>query len=1658
MMLFADLSFLIGWEMTGGLLAGMGSGSKNFGSMVVGLFDVVRVKGHSAKKVLNKWEGIASHTVKDVEHLAQGFTDQMAHQAGGVVGSVVTAGASQIHELEKNAQAHMAAQQLQLARNKKQATKSLSHLKALAMLLDESDEVVGSPVFQHNDNAEDQAAKTLLADAIRSTRRLLSLNSLDEEEQESLEEPSFEDKLKSRDPDEEYRSPNSFADEGENDEDEETQESEPEEESAEPDQEPEEENLQFFEFQAEPEEQPQEKPNMDYFSMAESSESGSDHAAPKIPHLPHDVKAAAIHAGANVHNAADAKKKAVKHVHAPLVHEAVNIHSSADAKAAALKHIQDAPISHREKEAIRKAVNIRDPKAAKAAAMKVLRDPRVPKSVKRAILAAAKLHDAADAKKAALKELKHLHVAHVDEVAHIHGIADAKAAALKRIKDLPISHKEKEAIRMAANIKDPKAAKAAAMNLLGDKHVPASVRAAIHMAANVKNPAEAKKAALKELDKLHVSGDAKDAIHGLSNLHNPEDAKKLALKNLNKLSKVPGVSHVMKPEEFKNVAAEISKGKVPVKTLKKISQRALSKIPGVGPVLKDLPLPTSGSPKDIIKFIERLIKMAMKQLKGSKNIVHEILHVVKQAEPEVKKVAGYIDMGVNFTAQAIEMVITMISKLENNTRGVMSHKMSKYMNKGFNSTNLFRFFKNKTTGAVDFTQFQHRIVQYRAKKQASSFSGAGAGKITVVNGPAQTIARAFQAAPPKLSSVLPKHKHKNNKVHTVEVSQPHKNPVFMMDDTVGASDRVEVAREQDDEALAVNSHDADELFLQSSTALAKSEKDENLSEQIERCLLHTKHQQQRKEVRKSLEGEDGGLDRAKYHVSAVWSRVYKCFEPMMMPEGKETDGVQFVHSFSAVTGHVRYALLQLANFKYLLENPNTKLAEATLLLPDPHRTVREQANRIWKGLSVPSPAVAKKKKAHLAKPHHLIPRLKEHVRKASKAAKRKRGGHGHKHGHHHRHAHHHHEAFDEEDEFTEMDFKAVNKSVVDACDVLSHDASNDLAYKMQTLAMLLRFRYCEIKFSPSSGMDPAAFSKLLEVSGSMVPDLYQAAAKGQVDKMAKTLKSSSFLHATKTRSAKTARKVEHAVKVQAEAIKAQLKKGIKFLEDLHIRNRVDQILSFFHMIENFLQLIDKDQGASMDDVANVLVGFVKEGAGQKGSAHKAFAKLRHHLAKKISKAKKEAKEQIKKDNKDMDAHNEEAAAALHKAGKHAKIPDLNFLEHFLADEEDVNPKALGQAAAQQTTAGIQSGIAYATHEINKTSSAGKQSKVMKLLSNPHNLAKVISFLEGTFDKLLNELQVILSGDFVESLAEMLHMQMEVHVYAESARDIFMASRTEIDFIFAIIFLSIFSATVYGLFVAMAASGYLFGWCKCCASCCINPDGYLEEDSYKPEGPCLSMCPSLKPVYEYDCFCPCQPRDNADRCTRGCFSCLRRTRDFFRGWCCDLRNAYTCASVWINCNFCLLLIPLSIAIGMIVAAFVLWYGSCYGIEAMTEAICKMLKQYSTQLGVDPTSIAVCNGQGPCSAATNGLPIAAGLVGAGTVVMFLCQYSLLNSLWGHYYWSKRHHADLKDIDMELANKARVHRNRWMAAHPEEAKKLMEDADSMKSASDEEDDKGF
>ena len=238
--------------------------------------------------------------------------------------------------------------------------------------------------------------------------------------------------------------------------------------------------------------------------------------------------------------------------------------------------------------------------------------------------------------------------------------------------------------------------------------------------------------------------------------------------------------------------------------------------------------------------------------------------------------------------------------------------------------------------------------------------------------------------------------------------------------------------------------------------------------------------------------------------------------------------------------------------------------------------------------------------------------------------------------------------------------------------------------------------------------------------------------------------------------------------------------------------------------------------------------------------------------------------------------------------------------------------------------------------------------------------------------------------------------------------------------------------VLTLLLFCATQGYLYGYCKCCAACCVDPEGYLEEDRYQPEGPCLNCFPHCKAPWDL-VFCRCKEQPHADACTRA--SCIGavKCRNCCRNLCCDLKNAYTCGTIWINVNFCLMLIPLTVAVGLIIAAFILWYGSCYGINVMTHAVCELIGEHADQIGIDMAHLPVCSGEGPCDAVTRQMPIAAALVGVGTFLLFMCQYQILGSMWKNYYYSRAHLKNLTDLSIEIDERAKEHKQKWLGAHP-------------------------
>lgn len=63
----------------------------------------------------------------------------------------------------------------------------------------------------------------------------------------------------------------------------------------------------------------------------------------------------------------------------------------------------------------------------------------------------------------------------------------------------------------------------------------------------------------------------------------------------------------------------------------------------------------------------------------------------------------------------------------------------------------------------------------------------------------------------------------------------------------------------------------------------------------------------------------------------------------------------------------------------------------------------------------------------------------------------------------------------------------------------------------------------------------------------------------------------------------------------------------------------------------------------------------------------------------------------------------------------------------------------------------------------------------------------------------------------------------------------------------------------------------------------------------------------------------------------------------------------------------------------------------------------------------------------------MPIAAMLVGGGTMLLFFCQYHILGSMWKNYYWSRHHFANLSKLNGEIEDMKLEHKRRWLAAHP-------------------------
>lgn len=742
--------------------------------------------------------------------------------------------------------------------------------------------------------------------------------------------------------------------------------------------------------------------------------------------------------------------------------------------------------------------------------------------------------------------------------------------------------------------------------------------------------------------------------------------------------------------------------------------------------------------------------------------------------------------------------------------------------------------------------------------------------------------------------------------------------------------------------------------------------------------------------------------------------------------------------------------------------------------------MKKLARRVWMVLSTPAAAVKVTHNKIHTNAHHLIPKLKYNLKKAMVAAKSKKAL---------ANAPKVEDKNSLVEEFSDNDFKHVRQSVSNKLNSLDHPSCAMIAYQMETLEMLLRFRYCDSKFQIGSGMDQPTFQIMLNASPELVPVLLKASAAHKVQHMYDKLKHQSFLNHLDNSAIREEGNIDEALKVQQDALHSQLKKGIQFLNELRIRSRIDKIFSFFHMIVQYLKLVDSDQGASMDDIADVIMGFIKQGAGDPNATDAPMKKLKIRMEAKIAKSQKIANDKVKEDNEEMDAKNKEMGEEIQqtaqtinntateavtmateleytafletKAAQDHTHPLLLFLEEsaleLLDDPMAVidtiqNANTLGHQAAAATTNGIKDTVSIAKQQINK-STGGAQSKLLNMLTDPKNLQKIVKLLEKTFETLLTELEKVLHGDFLDSLMQVMHMQMEVYVYAEDAQKMFIASAGLVDFAFFMIFFSIFAATVYGLILSLSAVGYLYGYCKCCASMCNDPDSYLKEDKYKSEGPCLGCFPRCTPCWKIDC-CRCQEMPQGNICTRGTCKVCTKVGGCCRWWFCDLKNAFICASIWINCNFCLMVIPLTIAVGLILAALTLWYGSCYGINIMTEAICKMLNTYAHQLEIDTTSIAVCNGQGPCDAVTKSMPIAAGLVGGGTILLFFCQYQILGVMWKNYYWSTHHQKILHSLQKEIDDFELDRQKKWLGAHPgasieaEEKPLLTDDKDKQES----------
>ena len=103
-----------------------------------------------------------------------------------------------------------------------------------------------------------------------------------------------------------------------------------------------------------------------------------------------------------------------------------------------------------------------------------------------------------------------------------------------------------------------------------------------------------------------------------------------------------------------------------------------------------------------------------------------------------------------------------------------------------------------------------------------------------------------------------------------------------------------------------------------------------------------------------------------------------------------------------------------------------------------------------------------------------------------------------------------------------------------------------------------------------------------------------------------------------------------------------------------------------------------------------------------------------------------------------------------------------------ANPDDV-AGALGKEAGTATTGGINAGLDYAKHQLDKSANDGAQSKIMKLITNPKNLAKIVHYIEKIFDKLLNELDTILHGVCSVTLLLLVARKLLVYLAVASCK-------------------------------------------------------------------------------------------------------------------------------------------------------------------------------------------------------------------------------------------------------------------------------------------------